>query len=140
MRRAGQSAALCGQLAILLEHGLPLTESLRLIGETITNKSLARGTVTFAEQLERGERVRAPEPFPPLLACVLIDGVGGGDLIASLKQMEANYQDEARRRGQNLAVWTPVFLTLVLGATLTLFHACVTLGPWLLLMQKIAEP
>lgn len=140
MRRAGQSAALCEQLAILLEHGLPLGESLRLISQTLTNAPLAQATARFAEQVERGERVRAPRPFPPLLACILIDGIGGRDLIATLRQMAASYQDEVRRRGLHLGVWTPVYLTLVLGATLTLFHACVTLGPWLVLMRKMAEP
>ena len=140
MRRAGQSAALCEQLAILLEHGLPLAESLRLISQTLTNAPLSRATAQFAEQIERGERVRAPQPFPPLLACILIDGFGGRDLISSLKQMAAGYQDEVRRRGLFLSVWTPAYLTMVVGATLTLFHACVTLGPWLILMRKMAEP
>jgi general secretion pathway protein F len=140
MRRAGQSAALCEQLAILLEHGLPLAESLKLISQTLTNRPLSRATATFAEQVERGERVRAPQPFPPLLACILIDGFGGRDLIPSLKQMAANYQDEARRRGLSLSLWTPVYLTLAIGTTLGLLHVCLTLGPWLFLMRKMAEP
>lgn len=140
MRRAGQSAALCEQLAILLEHGLPLGESLRLISQALTNQPLSRATAEFAEQVERGERVRAPHPFPPLVACILLDGFGGRDLIKSLKQMAVNYQDEVRRRGQFLGVWTPAYLTLLVGCSLALFHALVTLGPWLLLMHKMAEP
>lgn len=140
MRRAGQSAALCEQLAILLEHGLPLPESLHLISQTLTNRPLARATAEFAAQVQRGERVHAPRPFPPLLACILLDGLGGRELIPSLKQMAINYQEDVRRRGLFLGVWTPVYLTLVIGATLTVFHALVTLGPWLFLMRKMAEP
>jgi general secretion pathway protein F len=139
MRRAGHYAALCEQLAILLEHGLPLGEALTLISQTLSSRPLAEATAKFAEQLQRGERARPPQPFPPLLTCILLDGYGGRDLTASLRQMSANYQDETRRRGLSLSVWTPVFLTLAVGGSLALFHAILTLGPWLLLMRKMSE-
>ncbi len=140
MRRAGQYAGLCEQLAILLEHRLPLAESLQLISQTLTSRPLATATRVFAEQLQRGQTTRPPPPFPPLLACILLDGQGGRDLSVNLRQMAANYQDEVRRRGLWLGTWVPVLLTLCIGGVLTLFHALVTLGPWLLLMQRMAEP
>lgn len=140
MRRAGQNAALCEQLAILLEHGLPLPESLRLIAPTLRSPPLARATQEFAENLERGQLNRAPKPFPPLVACILLDGRQGRDLGSQLRQLATNYQDEVRSRGQFLETWVPAMLTLVVGGGLALVHVAVTLGPWLLLMRKMAEP
>ncbi len=139
MRRAGQNAALCEQLAILLEHGLPLAEALRLIGGTLTSRPLSRATLEFAEQLERGQIARPPRPFPPLLACILLDSRNGGALSGNLRQMAANYHDEVRRRGVWLGTWVPAILTLAFGGGLVTVHMLVMLGPWIALMQKMAE-
>ena len=139
MRLAGQYASLCDQLAILLGHGLPLGESLQLISATLHSRSLAQATQQFAEQLQRGESKRPPAPFPPLLACMLLDGHGQRDLIPNLQQMAANYYDEVRRRSTWLSTWAPALMTLFIGGLLTLFHALVTLGPWLLLMKHMGD-
>lgn len=139
MRRAGQSAALCEQLAILLEHGLPLAEALRLIGGTLTSPPLAQATLDFAGQLERGQTARPPRPFPPLLACILLDSRNGQALSSNLRQMAANYHEEVRRRGVWLGTWVPALLTLAFGGGLVLFHVVIMLGPWMILMHKMAE-
>jgi type II secretory pathway component PulF len=139
MRRAGQCAALCEQLAILLEHGLPLAEALRLIGGTLTSRPLSRATLEFAQQLERGQTARPAKPFPPLLGCILLDSRNGAGLSGNLRQMAANYHDEVRRRGVWLGTWVPAILTLAFGGGLVLFHMFIMLGPWIALMQKMAE-
>jgi type II secretory pathway component PulF len=139
MRRAGQQAGLCEQLAVMLEHGLPLTEALHLASGTITSQPLARATKQFAEQLQRGEMKRPPLPFPPLVACLLLDGRSGTDLPGNLRQMAAGSYDEVRRRANWLITWVPALLSLLVGGALTFFHALVTLGPWLLLMRKMTE-
>jgi general secretion pathway protein F len=140
MRRAGQYASLCEQLAILLEHGLPLPESLRLVAPTLRSAQLERATQEFAENLERGQLTRAPQPFPPLVACILLDAHNGRDLSLQLRQMATNYQDEVRRRGIFLGTWVPALLTMIVGGGLVVVHVAVTLGPWLTLMHKMAEP
>jgi general secretion pathway protein F len=139
MRRAGQNAALCEQLAILLEHGLPLAESLRLISPTISSPPLAGAALEFAQQLEQGRFGRPPKPFPPLVACIVLDARNGRDLSTHLRQMAANYQDEVRSRGEFLSTWVPALLTVAVGGSLAFFHVSVTLGPWLVLMRKMAE-
>ncbi|WP_254507005.1 type II secretion system F family protein [Anatilimnocola floriformis] len=139
MRRAGQSAVLCDQLAILLEHGLPLTEALRLAGGTLTSQPLARATLEFANQLERGQMARPPQPFPPLVACLLLDAPSGQHLSTNLRQLAANYHAEVRRRGLWLATWVPSIFTLAIGGSLALFHLLITLGPWLVIMRKMVE-
>jgi type II secretory pathway component PulF len=139
MRRAGQYAALCEQLAILLEHGLPLAEALRLIGGTLTSRPLARATLEFAQQLEQGQTARPPKPFPPLVACILLDNRNGSALSGNLRQMAGNFQEEVRRRGVWLGTWVPALLTLAFGGGLVLFHVVITLGPWIALMNKMAE-
>ncbi|WP_425614824.1 type II secretion system F family protein [Anatilimnocola sp. NA78] len=139
MRLAGEYASLCDQLAILLSHGLPLGESLELISATFHSRPLAQATKQFADQLHRGELKRPPAPFPPLLACMLLDGYGQRDLITNLQQMATSYYDEVRRRSTWLSTWAPALLTLFIGGALTLFHALVTLGPWLLLMKQMSD-
>jgi len=139
MRRAGQCAVLCEQLAILLEHGLPLVEALGLAAGTLTSPPLASATRDFAQQLERGQGARPPRPFPPLVACLLLDAAGGRRMSAHLRQLATNYHEEVRRRGLSLATWTPAIFTLTLGGGLAIFHLAVTLGPWLVLLHKMAE-
>ncbi|QDU29853.1 Putative type II secretion system protein F [Anatilimnocola aggregata] len=139
MRRAGQYASLCEQLAILLEHGLPLAESLQLISATIRSQPLAQATRQFAEQLARGETVRPPQPFPPLVACMLFDHYSQRELIVNLRQLAANYYDEVRRRSAWLTTWVPAILSLCIGGVLVLFHGLITLGPWLLLMKHMGD-
>ena len=139
MRRAGQSAVLCDQLAILLEHGVTLTEALRIVSGTLTSKPLAQATKEFAEKLEQGQLVRPAQPFPPLVACLLLDASGGRQLSANLKQLAANYQAEVRRRSVWLTTWVPAIFTLVIGGSLAAFHLAITLGPWLIIMNKMAE-
>jgi type II secretory pathway component PulF len=139
MRRAGQQAGLCEQLAVMLEHGLPLGEALHLASGTITSRPLSNATRQFAEQLQRGEVRRPAKPFPPLVACLLLDGRYGPELPANLRQMAAARYDEVRRRATWLNTWVPALLSLGVGGLLTTIHAFVMLGPWLLLMQRMSE-
>jgi hypothetical protein len=56
-----------------------------------------------------------------------------------LRQLAKSSFDEVRWRANWLITWVPALLSLVVGGGLTFFHAMVTLGPWLLLMQKMSE-
>lgn len=141
MQRAGCMSSLAELLLLLLNHGVPLAEAVELASAALGSEPLARGGKQLAEQLRRGERIERPPPgFSPLLVWTISASQSPQQLCGSLARTAQAYRDEFNRRGQWLSLYVPLFATIGVGGTLTAIYAVMTLGPWIAIMLKLAEP
>jgi type II secretory pathway component PulF len=140
MRQAGELAALHELLAMLLEHGVPLPEALRLASAAVGSVPSERGAHELAERVERGEPLaNPPAGFPPLLACLLASPHPSGELPEVLRRSAERYRDEAARRAQWFSLYFPILVTIVFAGGAVVLYAMLTFGPWLVLFQHIAD-
>ena len=139
MRQAGRLAAMCDSLALLTEYGVSLPEAVPLAAQTTGARKLERAAQQLAEQMTLGEKSTAPpRNFPPLLAWMLTSGQLQQDLPLALRRAAAVYRDEANRRAQWLRLYVPLILTLFFGGGTVAIYAAMTLGPFLLILYKLA--
>jgi general secretion pathway protein F len=141
MQRAGRMASLAELLALLLNSGVALADAVELASASSGWTPLASGGKRLAEQLRRGERIEQPPAgFSPLLAWTITSGQSPQQLCRSLARTAEVYRDEFNRRGQWLMVYVPLALTIGLCGSLAVVYALVTLGPWVAVMHRLAEP
>lgn len=140
MRTAGQMSALCETLALLLEYGVPLPEGLRLASAATGSHRLTKAADSLASALSQGGNMTvAGGDFPPLLGWMLGSGQLQNDLPGMLRRAAGVYRDEATRRAQWLTLYVPIVLTAILGGGTVALYATVTLGPFLVILQRLAE-
>jgi general secretion pathway protein F len=141
MQRASRLASLADLLSLLIEHGVPLPEAVELSSSAIGSPAIATSGRQFAEQLRRGENIeRPPHGFPPLLAWTIAGGQPQSRLISSLRRTAEVYRDEVARRSQWLGLYVPILSTLVICGGVVCLYALVTLGPWIMIMRRLALP
>ena len=139
LRQAGRLAAMCDCLALLTEYGVSLPEAVPLAARTTGAKKLEKAAIELAEQMTRGEKGSAPpRNFPPFLAWMLASGRLQQELPRTLRRAAEIYRDEANRRAQGLRLYVPLILTLVFGGGTVAIYAVVTLGPFILILYKLA--
>ena len=138
MQRTGRTAALCDLLALLIEHQVPLDEAVMLASAGVGSPQLERGGRELAERIRRGQLAgKSPAGFPPLLGWTLVAG-SGPQLTATLRRTAQVYRDETIRQSQGLAIYVPLATTACI-AVVVVVYAAVTLGPWLVIMQRLAS-
>ena len=141
MQRAGRMSSLADLLALLLAHDVPLAEAVELASGACGSPQLARGGKQLAEQLRRGERIeQSPAGFSPLLAWTIASGQSQAQLVRTLKRTAEVYRDEFNSRGQWLTLYVPLFVTIGLCGSIAIAYAVLTLGPWVAIMLRLAEP
>jgi general secretion pathway protein F len=141
MQRAGRMASLADLLALLLTHEVPLADSVELAAGACGSPQLAQGGKLLADQLRRGERIEQPPAgFSPILAWTVASGQSPAQLVRTLKRTAEVYRDEFNTRGQWLSLYAPLALTIGAGGTVALVYAALTLGPWVAIMLRLAQP
>ncbi len=131
--RRFQCANFADLLGLLVEHGVPLPEGLRLTGDATGDRRLRRAARELAAAVERGNisaaRPTAQLGFPPFLHWVLTCGQQGGGLARLLRHAATIY----RRRAITLANWFklvfPILAALVIGGGVTALYALTLFGP-----------
>lgn len=121
-----------GELAMLVEAGVPLAEALPTLAERGDDSALARAFTEMDRQLKRGrpilEALRAGFPELPGYVFQLVEaGAETGELAAALKdaslQMEA--EDRLRQEMRNALTYPIVLVLAGVGAVLFIFTAVV---------------
>ena len=120
-------------LGLLIDHGVPLPEGLRLTGDATGDRRLRRAARELASAAEQGAvsagSAAAPAGFPPFLHWVLTCGQQGGRLARLLRHAATIY----RRRATALANWFkllfPIVTALVIGGGVTALYALTLFGP-----------
>jgi general secretion pathway protein F len=141
LQRASRFASLSELLALLLNNGVPLPEAVELASAAVSSKKLAKGGAELAQKLRNGETVRrVPDGFPPLLAWMIAGGHSPARLCKSLSRTAEVYREEVARRSQWLSMYVPVVLTIVVCGGIVSIYAVITLGPWMAILHRVAEP
>jgi type II secretory pathway component PulF len=135
-----EAASFADLLALLVEHGVPYPEALRLAGDA----SMARSSHDVAAAIERGDRpaaaLRIRSDFPPLLRWVIATGPLQGDLVSALRQMGRRYRSDARFQADKMRILLPTILLLAIGATTTALYAVAVFGPLSTLWTSLSLP
>jgi general secretion pathway protein F len=123
MQRASRLSSLTELLSLLISHSVPLPEAVELATAAVGSSRLAAGGQKLAEQLRRGELIQHPPPgFPPLVAWTITSGQSADQLCRALTRSASVYRDELHRRGQWLAIYVPLMLTLaVCGGAVAIY-------------------
>jgi general secretion pathway protein F len=141
LQRASRLSSLADLLSLLIANHVPLPDTVELASAAVGSARLARGGKELAEQLRRGEVIeKAPAGFPPVLAWTLAGGQSQSRLVRTLSRAAEVYRDEVGRRSQWLMIYVPLFATIGICGSLVCLYALLTLGPWIALMRRIAEP
>ena len=141
LQRASRLASLADLLALLIGNSVPLPQAVELASAAVGSPALAKSGKTLAQQLRAGEPItRAPAGFPPLLAWTVSSGQPQPQLARSLSRTAEIYRDEMTRRSQWLMLFVPILSTLVICGTAVALYALVTLGPWIMIMRRLALP
>jgi type II secretory pathway component PulF len=143
MVRSYRQAAFAEVLRLLVEHGVPLPQSIRLAAEATCTTRMRRGAEQIAASIERGERLggsvdRAPG-FTPVLEWLLRSGHDTGTLQSALCHAADVYDRRARRLAMSAQLYLAPLLTLLIGGTVTAAYASLTFGTWLALLKSIVS-
>ncbi|MFO0953178.1 MAG: type II secretion system F family protein [Isosphaeraceae bacterium] len=137
-----QASSFCELTALLIEHGVPYPEALRLAGAASGDRRLVRSSEALAGSVEAGgtgaEVAAGAGAFPPLLAWVLATGAAQGNLPASLRRMADRYRADARFQGEKMRILLPAVLLFAVGATSTFLYALVIFLPLSTLWTSVA--
>ncbi len=114
-----ETARLCRLLGTLLENGVALPASLRLVAQAMDNAAFAEEVRRVTPEVEAGRGMAGPLAkgglLPPLALQLLQVGEESGQLTPMLLKAAGIFETEAKREfDQALALLTPV-LTLVMG-------------------------
>ncbi len=142
MVRGYEAASYADLLALLVEHGVPYPEALKLAGEASGDRSLARSSRDLAEAVERGvppaEALRGRSAFPPILRWLLATVHGQAGLVTSLRQMAERYRGQARYQAEKIRVLLPTVLLIGIGGTVTAAYVLTLFLPLTLLWKGLA--
>jgi type II secretory pathway component PulF len=141
MQRAGRMAALTDLLALLVNHEVPLDEAIELASAAAGSKRLAASGRELVERIRRGQvGGRAPSGFAPLLAWTLATGGANKNLPQMLHRTAQTYRDEFHRRYRWIEFYVPVVATALVAGGVVAINAAISLGPWIVVMHRLADP
>lgn len=144
MLRSFRVATFADVLAMLVEHSVPLDQSLELAAEAVGEPRMVQAAGTLAESLRRGEpldsRQAVAAGFFPLFAWMVSAGHQQGTLPRALRQAAALYRRRAESQAEAARVFLPVLLTVLVGGSVTLVYGLLVFGPWVSLLHAIAMP
>ena len=140
MQRAGRMAALAEMLSTLIANDVPLDDAVALAAASVGSPQLAKAGRELADRIRRGQ-IGGPPPrgFPPLLAWT-IACTSREQLQKSLRRTAQIYREEFERRGQWIALYVPLIATALVGGAVVLIYALLSLGPWIVIMRRLAQP
>ncbi|SIO07955.1 general secretion pathway protein F [Singulisphaera sp. GP187] len=130
-------------LSILIAHGVPYHQAVRLASEASGDPRLLAAGREVAAAVERGDlRVLAGEArgIPPLLRWILSSGQGQGRLAESLGLIAAIYRKRALYQAEKLKVFLPTVMLLTIGLSATLLYALTFFVPMAALLRGLAVP
>ncbi|MCE9546159.1 MAG: type II secretion system F family protein [Planctomycetia bacterium] len=136
-------ATIVDLLAMLVEHGVPLPQAVRLAVDAGGDARLRQSAQAVAVRMEQGGALDAKEltleGWPPLLRWSLLSASRRSGLLASLRFAADHYRRQAQDNVQWLRTCLPVAAALVLGGAVIVFVIVVVLGPWLKLLTELVH-
>jgi general secretion pathway protein F len=131
------------QLSLLVEHGVPLGESLRIASDATVDPGLRRDALAGADAIERGESLRdicAREgAFTPTLRWLMGGGASNETLARSLRHAAETYQRRAIASADLARIYLPGLLTVLIGGGVVTTLALLVMWPWTNLWYQIVR-
>ncbi len=133
-----------GWLALLLEHGVPLPESVELAGESSGDPRVQEAAIAVAEAARNGEsaglsRGIDTSALPPLLLWLIRTGERQNALVPALRHASAFYRRRAWNRAETLRTMLPALLLLGIGGLAALGYVVALVSPWAGLLRSLSE-
>jgi len=131
------------QLALLVENGVPLGESLRLAAEATVDPRLKADALAGAAAIEAGRplaEVCADEgAFTPLLRWLMGSAAANQTLGRSMRHAAETYQHRAVANAELAKICLPSLLTALVGGGVTAALMLLVVYPWTQLLQQIVK-
>lgn len=132
-------------LALLLEYNVAYPKALVLAAEATGNRQMARAAAGLSQSLAGGDTPAKAfttvnqQAFLPMLRWVLTSGQEQGSLVSALRNLGELYRQRARFQAQKVAVFLPMILMIVVGASATLLYALALFVPLVNLLRGLTS-
>lgn len=127
-------ARFCGSLAMALKAGVPISQSLSVVGNTLDNEFLSRRVDDVRQNVERGESfylsLKSIGVFPPMVLQMIAVGEETGELDAMLNEVAEMYNRETEYEIKGLAAAIEPILLVVVGVLVLLLALGIFLPLW----------
>ena len=139
---AGRTAAFLETLRLLVSQQIPLDRAMTLAAESTGDSILVRDATSIADAIRRGENANPQTntgSIPPLVGWLLTTEQTHQSLTAALDNMSETYTERTERIGELLRTFLPIWLTVVVGGSVTsLYVASITI-PWITMLRTMSE-
>ena len=145
--QVGRLATFTDLMAMLVEHRVPLQESLPLAASVSGDRAMriecdqlaadvvaGRSSTHDAVMSNVGDKVAVPN----LIRWQLTSGMNDEELARSLRASSRVYRHQADQLADRCSIRLPVYFTLCIGGTATLVYALAVLTPWYSLLQQLS--
>ncbi|MCK6596482.1 MAG: type II secretion system inner membrane protein GspF [Bacteriovoracaceae bacterium] len=109
----------CSTLATLLQSGVPILPSMRIVANLIANVHMKRAVEEARTSISEGASITAPliksELFPPMVTHMIKLGEKSGELEPMLKIVSENYEDQVNAKLSGLTSVLEPIMMIVLG-------------------------
>lgn len=143
VRMLSQAAAFADFLALLIEHGVPLPESLDLAVNAAGARYLKPPVEQLARAIENGRTVseerEAVDRLPALIRLAVLSHRDGAAMVGGLRAAADTYRHRADQDADWLTLRIPVILTLLLGGGTVAAYAALVLVPYISGLRSMAN-
>jgi type II secretory pathway component PulF len=138
----GRMSMFSDTLALLLEHEVPLNDSLCLAADACGDPGLRIACRRQAERLGRGESSAAADMVeaPPVLAWLLTEVRDEKLLISALRRLAQSYRRHTTWMIRWLSLYLPILFMAVIGGAIVGAYGLIVVGPWARLMYELSSP
>jgi general secretion pathway protein F len=140
--RHARSASLADLFGLLIEHGVPLAEALRLAATCTGDRRLIESAKELSTAVDAGHlptRARLESAgVPAVLALLLATGARQQTLVAMARQSAERYRVRVARDVQWLRDWLPVWLILIVGSAIALVYCLAFFVPFTNLLEALS--
>ena len=126
MTKKLNSARLARTLNSLLSSGIPLTESLKIAGESLTNVYYAEAVLATLPEIERGQQLSKllsaqPDLFPPVVTEMMVVGEETGSLSVILLELARFFEGEVNVATKSLSSVVEPMIMILVGLAVGIF-------------------
>lgn len=124
----------CYVLATLVRSGLPLVESLSLVGATVGNSIIAKVIASIGDNVRGGGDIFSPmrksKYFKPLVIQMFAIGMESGNIDNMLFEVARHYDESVEYQSKKLASRLEPIMTLFIGGMVLILALAIFLPMW----------
>jgi general secretion pathway protein F len=142
MIRTTRMAVFTDLLAMLVENGTPLDESLVLAAQATGDRRLICSAENMAERVRTGEPIDNQHfrqlAVPPMLAWMITAGQRRKALASALRHAAERYSQRADTTAETARIFLPILFTLSTGALAAAAGALVLFFPYVSMLRALS--